>query len=69
MIKLFHSQQPILPTVNGNVDAGGGLLIDWLLVNEAMKKHVIQASYKVHTPDERYQPPSDHRLVTAAIDL
>jgi len=61
--------RPILPTVNENVDAGGGLLIDWILVNEAMKKHVIPDSYKVHVPDERYRPPSDHRLVTAAIEM
>ena len=61
--------RPILPTVNENVDAGGGLFIDWILVNEAMKKHVIPASYKVHIPDERYRPPSDHRLVTAAIEM
>jgi len=61
--------QPILPTVNENVDAGGGLLIDWILVNEAMKKHVIPESYKVHIPDERYRSPSDHRLVTTEIEL
>jgi hypothetical protein len=61
--------QPILPTVNDNVDAGGGLLIDWLLVNDAMKRHVIADSYRVHIPDERLPPRSDHRLVTAAIEL
>jgi len=61
--------RPILPTVNENVDAGGGLLIDWILVNEAMRKHVISDSYRVHIPDERYPPPSDHRLVTAALEL
>jgi len=61
--------RPILPTVNENVDAGGGLLIDWILVNEAMHKHVIPDSYQVHISDERYPPPSDHRLVTAAMEL
>jgi len=61
--------RPILPTVNEDVDAGGGLLIDWILVNEAMHKHVIPDSYQVHISDERYPPPSDHRLVTAAMEL
>ncbi len=61
--------QSLLPTVNENVDAGGGLLIDWILVNEAMKKYVIPGGYKVHIPDDRYRPPSDHRLVTAAVEL
>jgi hypothetical protein len=60
---------PILPTVNENVDAGGGLLIDWILVNEAMGPHVIPDSYKVHIPDERYPHPSDHRLVTVTVEL
>src|SRR5262249_28319885 len=60
---------PILPTVNDNVDAGGALLIAWLLPTDAMKPHVLADSYRVHLPDERYPPPSDHRLVTAAIDL
>jgi len=32
-------------------------------------KHVIPDTYKVHIPDERYRRPSDHRLVTAAVDL
>jgi hypothetical protein len=61
--------RPILPTVNEKVDAGGGLLIDWLLVNDAMREHVIPDSYQVHIPDQRYRRPSDHRLVTAAIEF
>ncbi|GAA4462624.1 hypothetical protein GCM10023170_067680 [Phytohabitans houttuyneae] len=61
--------QPILPTVNDGVDAGGGLLIDWLLVNDAMTPHVIPDSYKVHIPEAGQQHPSDHRLVTVALDL
>ena len=61
--------QPILPTVNDDVDAGGGLLIDWLLANDAMAPHVIPHSYKVHVPAPGEPHPSDHRLVTAAIDL
>ncbi|WP_431884890.1 hypothetical protein [Micromonospora wenchangensis] len=54
----------LLPTVNDDVDAGGGLLIDWLLVNSAMLAHVIPHTYRVHVPLCRPYP-SDHRLVTA----
>ncbi|MBO4164301.1 hypothetical protein [Micromonospora antibiotica] len=55
---------PLLPTVNGGDDVGGGLLIDWLLVNRAMLAHVVPDTYRVHVP--LGQPyPSDHRLVTA----
>ncbi len=32
-------------------------------------KHVIPDTYKVHIPDERYRRRSDHRLVTAAVEL
>ena len=46
-----------------------GLLIDWLLVNDAMREHVTPDSYGVHIPDPRHPQPSDHRLVTAAIEL
>ena len=59
--------KPILPTVN--VDAGGGLLIDWLLANNAMAPHVIANSYKVHVPDPGGRRPSDHRLVSAVLEL
>lgn len=61
--------QPILPTVNDDVDQGGGLLIDWLVCNQAMAKHVEADTYQVHTPDPGQPPPSDHRLVTVTLDL
>jgi hypothetical protein len=61
--------QPILPTVNDSVDPGGGLLIDWLLVNEAMRPYVVPESYEVHLPDPMLPPPSDHRLVTVTLNL
>jgi hypothetical protein len=61
--------KPILPTVNADVDAGGGLLIDWLLANNAMAPHVIADSYKVHVPEPGGPRPSDHRLVTAVFEL
>jgi hypothetical protein len=59
----------LLSTVNDGVDAGGGLLIDWLLANDAMRRHVILDSYRVHVPRNGRPFPSNHRLVTAAIDL
>ena len=59
---------PLLPTVNDDedIDVGGGLLIDWLLVNNAMLPHIVTDSYRVHTPRDE-PPPSDHRLVTATL--
>lgn len=60
---------PLLPTVNDGVDSGGGLLIDWLLVNDAMKPYVLPESYQVHVPDPTLPPSSDHRLVTASLNL
>lgn len=59
----------ILPTVNEGIDAGGGLLIDWLLVNRRMLPYLIPESYRVHTPKAGFPLPSDHRLVTATVDL
>ncbi|WP_432838789.1 hypothetical protein [Dactylosporangium sp. CA-092794] len=58
-------EQAFAPTVN---PGGSSLLIDWLLVNDAMRPHVIPGSYRVHVPD-RAPYPSDHRLVTAVIAL
>lgn len=63
------TKEPVAPTVNPGVDAGGGLLIDWLLVNDLMAPHVVAGSYRVHIPDPDRPPPSDHRLVTATVDL
>ncbi|MFB9853870.1 hypothetical protein ACFFMR_26170 [Micromonospora andamanensis] len=61
--------KPILPTVNTGIETGGGLLIDWLLVNDAMRAHVVPGSYRVHIPPDDRPHPSDHRLVTATLDL
>jgi len=60
---------PLLPTVNHKPDEGGALLIDWLLVNDAMRPHVIPDSYQVHVPPHDGPRSSDHRLITTAIDL
>jgi hypothetical protein len=46
---------------------GGGLLIDWLLVNEAMRTHVDASTCRVHIPAG--PPPSDHYLVSATFSL
>jgi endonuclease/exonuclease/phosphatase family metal-dependent hydrolase len=61
--------QPLIPTVNAGVDLGGGLHIDHILANGAMLEHYIPGSYRVHIPAEGEPAPSDHRLVTAALDL
>ncbi|MFI6163008.1 endonuclease/exonuclease/phosphatase family protein [Micromonospora haikouensis] len=58
----------IAPTVIDKPGEGGPDLIDYLLVNNALRPHVIPSSYQVHIPDG--PPfPSDHHLVTATIDL
>jgi len=59
---------PLTATVNRGVDAGGGELIDWILVNDAMKPHVVVDAYQVEVPDTDPHP-SDHRLIYAAFDL
>lgn len=60
---------PLLATVNDKPAEGGGLLIDWLLVNDVMRPHVVAPSYRVHVPPAGRPAPSDHRLVTATITL
>jgi hypothetical protein len=50
---------PMVSTVNDKPGEGGGLLIDWLLVTDAMQPHVIPDSYRLHLPDARYRPPFD----------
>ncbi|WP_199512198.1 hypothetical protein [Nucisporomicrobium flavum] len=57
----------LAPTVIDEPGEGGGLLIDWLLVNEAMRTHVDASTYRVHIPAG--PPPSDHYLVSATFSL
>jgi hypothetical protein len=60
--------QAFLPTVNNNVDAGGGQLIDWMLINDAWISGgggMVPGSYRVHVPAPGTRPPSDHRMVSA----
>ena len=59
---------PITATVNDGVDAGGGLLIDWLLANQRAADGYQPGSYTVHIPPTPPYP-SDHRLITATFDL
>jgi hypothetical protein len=71
----YHSGTPLeeamKPTVNRSPEEGGGLLIDWLLVNNAWKEGLVANTYQVHEPvasaPEDY--PSDHRLVTATLEI
>jgi hypothetical protein len=58
----------IQPSIIDKPGEGGPDLIDYLLVNKAMRPHVIASSYKVHVPDG--SPfHSDHHLITAEIAI
>jgi len=67
------SEQAFAPTVNHNIDSGGPLLIDWVLINDAWREHgrLVPDTYRVHVPEGtiRAHYPSDHRLITAALEL
>jgi hypothetical protein len=65
------AEEAFRPTVNRGVDRGGGLLIDWMIVNEAWKDGLVPETYTVHVPpgDSPTSFPSDHRLVTATLEL
>lgn len=63
------AEEAFKPTVNRGPETGGGLLIDWLLVNDEWKEGLVANTYKVHEPANRSSPPSDHRLVTARMEL
>lgn len=58
------------PTINNGEDAGGGIVVDWLLVNQAWQKvfPFKPGSYHVHVPalSDGEHWDSDHRLVTAS---
>lgn len=54
----------LLPTTNTGADAGGSLLIDYILRNRHVE--LVEGTYRVHVPREGQQV-SDHRLVTATI--
>jgi hypothetical protein len=60
-------EEAMLPTTNTGINAEGQLLIDYLLTNNAMAKHVDATTYRVHIPDPNEVPPSDHRLVTCTL--
>lgn len=69
----YHSgtsaEEAFKPTVNRSSEQGGGLLIDWLLVNNAWKEGLVAGSYQVHEPSDLKAHPSDHRLVTATLEI
>ncbi|MEV6638085.1 hypothetical protein AB0M54_45920 [Actinoplanes sp. NPDC051470] len=58
----------ILPSVIDKPGEGGPDLIDYLLANDAMRPHVDVNTYRVHVPDGPPYP-SDHYLITAAINI
>jgi hypothetical protein len=59
------AEQAFRATVNDGIDAAGGLLIDWALVNEPLVDRIEPGSYHVHVPEgsQRSDYPSDHRWV------
>ncbi len=60
---LLGSDGRILPTVNDEVDVGGGLHIDNVIANDLMLRHVDPGTFQIHVPPPgvRY---SDHRAVS-----
>jgi hypothetical protein len=64
-------EQAFMPTVNRGPEHGGGMLIDWLLVNNEWQEGLVPGSYQVHAPEssDHREHPSDHRLVTAKLQL
>ncbi len=67
------AEHAFCPTVNDNIDSGGALLIDWILINKAWRAGggLVPGTYHVHVPagSTRADYPSDHRLVTATVEL
>lgn len=64
------AEEAFKPTVNRGPEQGGGLLIDWLLVNNAWQEGLVAGTYRVHSPSGKPETfPSDHRLVTASLKL
>ncbi|WP_160050875.1 hypothetical protein [Nocardiopsis sp. FR4] len=63
--KLGRPNEPFPATVNDNVDPGGGMTIDHILLSPVLAKTVIPEETLVHRP----QGPmvTDHRLVTTAL--
>lgn len=62
-------EEAFKPTVNKSDEDGGGLLIDWMLVNDAWREGLVPHTYRVHEPLDPTKPPSDHRLVTATMEI
>jgi len=70
----MSATQAFCPTVNNNIDNGGALLIDWISFNDAWRTSggdLVPDTYQVHIPKgtRRADYPSDHRLVTATVEL
>lgn len=64
------AEQVFLPTVNDNIDAGGGLAIDLGLLNDAWRNGLVADTYRVHVPPgtRREDYPSDHRAAEWVLD-
>lgn len=65
------ADKTLLPTVNENIDNGGGLLIDLGLLNTAWKDGLVPDSFHIDVPEgaTRADYPSDHRLSAWTLDV
>ncbi|SRR6266508_1933363 len=61
---LLSSDGRILPTVNDQVDAGGGLHIDNVIANDLMLPFFDPRTFQIHVPPPGTPRPSDHRVVS-----
>jgi hypothetical protein len=63
-------EKALIPTVNDGVDAGGGLLIDMGLLNDAWKHGLVRDSFRIHVPAGRRREDydSDHRISEWTLD-
>lgn len=61
----------LIPTVNDGIDAGGGLLIDFAVVNDSWRHGLVPDTFHIHVPDgsTREDFPSDHRRSGWVLDV
>ncbi|GAA3757409.1 hypothetical protein [Salinactinospora qingdaonensis] len=63
------AEEAFRPTTNTPPEHGGAMLIDWLLVNHPLHHTLTPGTYHVHTPPTDHPPLTDHRLITATLQL
>lgn len=60
----------LIPTVNDGIDAGGGLLVDMGLLNDAWAAGLVPGTFRIHVPagTRREDYATDHRLSEWTLD-